>query len=112
MRRIKIHKLAIVEELKSYPDHEDDHFYQNAVEELQDIENSLTIAMRDFDSFPVCTTSDCPFHDLLPAKTPISTPKNSPAVSPSKISSKTNSKRKDSNDFEFPRKTSKRSLFD
>ncbi|GFQ94253.1 hypothetical protein TNCT_2891 [Trichonephila clavata] len=51
MRRIKIHKLAIIKELKSYPDHEDGHFYQNAVEELQEIENSLSIAVSDFDSF-------------------------------------------------------------
>ncbi|GFQ97022.1 hypothetical protein TNCT_67641 [Trichonephila clavata] len=33
-------------------------------------------------------------------------------VSPSKIISKTNSKRKDSNDFEFSRKTKKKTLFD
>ncbi|GFR13539.1 hypothetical protein TNCT_712611 [Trichonephila clavata] len=50
MRRIKKHKLAIVEELKSYSDHEGDNFYLNTVEELQDLENSLTIAVSDFDS--------------------------------------------------------------
>ncbi|GFQ95491.1 hypothetical protein TNCT_22101 [Trichonephila clavata] len=95
MSRIRLHKMAIVEELKSYPDHEEDHFYQNAMEELQDIENSLSIAVSDLDSFPVCNTPGCPFHDLPPNKTPTSTPKNSPAVSPSKTISKTNSKRKD-----------------
>ncbi|GFR31637.1 hypothetical protein TNCT_704891 [Trichonephila clavata] len=69
MQRIKKHKLAIVEDLKSYPDHENDHSYQNAMDELQNIENSLTIAVSDFDSVPVCTTPGFPFQDLAPAKT-------------------------------------------
>ncbi|GFQ89522.1 hypothetical protein TNCT_4661 [Trichonephila clavata] len=115
MKRIKNHKLAIVEQLKSYTDHEDGHFYQNTVEELRDIENSLTLAVSDFDSFPTGTTPGCPYHDLPPppSKTPIFISKNSPAVSPSKSNLKSiNSKRKDSNEFQLPRKTSKRSLFD
>ncbi|GFR20198.1 hypothetical protein TNCT_418691 [Trichonephila clavata] len=108
MIRIQSYKLAIVEDLKKYPDYEEDHFYQNALMELQDIENSMQLAVSDFDSFPSCTTPGCSFHDLPPTTSPFTTPKNSPKVSPIK----TNSKRKDSDEFQLPRKTTKRSLFD
>ncbi|GFR16988.1 hypothetical protein TNCT_10051 [Trichonephila clavata] len=108
MIRIQSYKLAIVEDLKKYPDYEEDHFYQNALMVLQDIENSMQLAVTDFDSFPSCSTPDCPFHDLPPTTSPFTTPKNSPKVSPIK----TNSKRKDSDEFQLPRKTTKRSLFD
>ncbi|GFQ82894.1 hypothetical protein TNCT_194511 [Trichonephila clavata] len=66
MIRIQSYKLAIVEDLKKYPHYEEDHFYQNAFMELQDIENSMQPAMSDFDSFSSCTTPGCPFHDLPP----------------------------------------------
>ncbi|GFR09912.1 hypothetical protein TNCT_724091 [Trichonephila clavata] len=68
MIRIQSYKLTIVEDLKKYPDYEEDHFYQNALMELQDIENSMQLA-----------------------------------VSPIK----TNSKRKDSEEFQLPRKNTK-----
>ncbi|GFQ89999.1 hypothetical protein TNCT_89761 [Trichonephila clavata] len=71
--------------------------------ELQDIENSMQLAVSDFDSFPSCTTPGCSFHDLPPTTSPFTTPKNSPKVS----LIKTNSKRKDSDEFQLPRKTTK-----
>ncbi|GFY15415.1 hypothetical protein TNCV_1572261 [Trichonephila clavipes] len=75
MQKIKKHKLAIFEDLSSYPGHEED-FYQNALEELQDIENSLKIAAKDCDSFPSCTTPGCSHYDSPLVKTQLSTPKN------------------------------------
>ncbi|GFR20366.1 hypothetical protein TNCT_126501 [Trichonephila clavata] len=82
LKGIRMYKLAIVENLKKYPDHEEDHLYQNAVVKLQDIEKSLKIAVRDFDSFSSCITSGAPFHDFPLTTSPFITPKICQLFSP------------------------------
>ncbi|GFQ93137.1 hypothetical protein TNCT_270921 [Trichonephila clavata] len=70
MIRIQSYKLAIVEDLKKYPDYEEDHFYQNALMELQDIENFMQLAILMNFNFPGRPPKD-PFlinHQLVVCK--------------------------------------------
>ncbi|GFQ86494.1 hypothetical protein TNCT_131501 [Trichonephila clavata] len=49
------HKLARIQELQAMPDHHpEDPFYSRAAAELQEIEETIQLAVSDIDSFPPC----------------------------------------------------------
>ncbi|GFR07933.1 hypothetical protein TNCT_210131 [Trichonephila clavata] len=51
------HKLACIQELQAMPDHHPEHpFYARAAAELQEIEETIQLAVSDIDSFPLCDT--------------------------------------------------------
>ncbi|GFV78440.1 hypothetical protein TNCV_1302921 [Trichonephila clavipes] len=97
------------------PDHHpDEPFYRRAVSELQEVEETINLAVSDLASFPPCVSPGCPHHD---SGLKIITPKNSPDVTPTKIvlnlnSNRISNKRKEESDFEYPplRKTTKRQI--
>ncbi|GFR31829.1 hypothetical protein TNCT_638031 [Trichonephila clavata] len=60
-------KQACVEALKNMPDHyPEDLFYARALSELQEIEETMALAVSDIDSFPPCSTPGCPHHEKTP----------------------------------------------
>ncbi|GFX62204.1 hypothetical protein TNCV_3305781 [Trichonephila clavipes] len=66
----------------SMPDHHpDEPFYRRAVSELQEVEETINLAVSDLASFPPCVSPGCPHHD---SGLKIITPKNSPDVTPTK----------------------------
>ncbi|GFV99832.1 hypothetical protein TNCV_5081921 [Trichonephila clavipes] len=70
----------------SMPDHHpDEPFYRRAVSELQEVEETINLAVSDLASFPPCVSPGCPHHD---SGLKIITPKNSPDVTPTKKSIK------------------------
>ncbi|GFR17732.1 hypothetical protein TNCT_409811 [Trichonephila clavata] len=93
------HKLARIQELQVTPDHHpEDPFYSRAAAELQEIEETIQLAVSDIDSFPPCDTPGCPHHE-----------NTSPPTSPTR--KETNQiKRKDNSEFEYPplRKTARK----
>ncbi|GFT55923.1 hypothetical protein TNCV_2157981 [Trichonephila clavipes] len=54
---------------------------QRAVSELQEVEETINLAVSDLASFPPCVSPGCPHHD---SGLKIITPKNSPDVTPTK----------------------------
>ncbi|GFW47782.1 integrase catalytic domain-containing protein [Trichonephila clavipes] len=105
-------KQACVDTLKQMSDHyPDEPFYQRALTELQDIEETMAVAVSDIDSYDLCTIPGCPHHEITPPNSPIkftqTTPKiNSLTVNPCK--------RKDNSNFEYPpqRKTARKVILD
>ncbi|GFX50280.1 hypothetical protein TNCV_2891971 [Trichonephila clavipes] len=97
------------------PDHHpDEPFYRRAVSELQEVEETINLAVSDLASFPPCVFPGCPHHD---SGLKIITPKNSPDVTPTKRvlnlnSNRISNKRKEESDFEYPplRKTTKKQI--
>ncbi|GFX02805.1 hypothetical protein TNCV_4437871 [Trichonephila clavipes] len=72
---------ACVDTLRQMPDHyPDEPFYRRALTELQDIEETMAIAVSDIDSYDPCTIPGCPHHEKTPSNSPIkftqTTPKN------------------------------------
>ncbi|GFV26570.1 nucleic-acid-binding protein from transposon X-element [Trichonephila clavipes] len=68
-------KLACIAELQAMPDHHpDEPFYRRAVSELQEVEETINLAVSDLASFPPCVSPGCPHHD---SGLKIITPKNS-----------------------------------
>ncbi|GFW54574.1 hypothetical protein TNCV_5109481 [Trichonephila clavipes] len=112
METFKKFKLACIAELQAMPDHHpDEPFYRRAVSELQEVEETINLAVSDLASFPPCVSPGCPHHD---SELKIITPKNSPDVTPTKRvlnlnSNRISNKRKEESDFEYPplRKTTK-----
>ncbi|GFW62892.1 probable RNA-directed DNA polymerase from transposon BS [Trichonephila clavipes] len=115
METFKKFKLACIAELQAMPDHHpDEPFYRRAVSELQEVEETINLAVSDLASFPPCVSPGCPHHD---SGLKIITPKNSPDVTPTKRvlnlnSNRISNKRKEESDFEYPplRKTTKRQI--
>ncbi|GFT33370.1 hypothetical protein TNCV_859161 [Trichonephila clavipes] len=75
-------KQACVDALRQMPDHcPDEPFYRRALTELQDIEETMAIAVGDIDSYDPCTIPGCPHHEKTPSNSPIkftqTTPENS-----------------------------------
>ncbi|GFV06349.1 hypothetical protein TNCV_1528731 [Trichonephila clavipes] len=97
------------------PDHHpDEPFYRGAVSELQEIEETINLALSDLASFPPCVSPGCP-HPESVSKT--NSPKISLDVTPTKRTlnfnnNRTSNKRKEDSDFEHPplRKTTKRQI--
>ncbi|GFU04465.1 nucleic-acid-binding protein from transposon X-element [Trichonephila clavipes] len=115
METFKKFKLACIAELQAMPDHHpDEPFYRRAVSELQEVEETINLAVSDLASFPPCVSPGCPHHD---SGLKIITPKNSPDVTPAKRvlnlnSNRISNKRKEESDFEYPplRKTTKKQI--
>ncbi|GFX41718.1 nucleic-acid-binding protein from transposon X-element [Trichonephila clavipes] len=115
METFKKFKLACIAELQAMPDHHpDEPFYKRAVSELEEVEETINLAVSDLASFPPCVSPGCPHHD---SELKTITPKNSPDVTPTKrvlnlISNRTSNKRKEDSEFEYPplRKTTKRQI--
>ncbi|GFT21952.1 PRE_C2HC domain-containing protein [Trichonephila clavipes] len=115
METFKKFKLDCIAELQAMPDHHpDEPFYRRAVSELQEVEETINLAVSDLASFPPSVSPGCPHHD---SGLKIITPKNSPDVTPTKRvlnlnSNRTSNKRKEESDFEYPplRKTTKRQI--
>ncbi|GFW91916.1 nucleic-acid-binding protein from transposon X-element [Trichonephila clavipes] len=115
METFKKFKLACIAELQAMPDHHpDEPFYRRAVSELQEVEETINLAVSDLASFPPCVSPGCPHHD---SGLKIITPKNSPDVTPTKRvlnlnSNRISNKRKEESDFEYPplRKTTKKQI--
>ncbi|GFT18626.1 hypothetical protein TNCV_794881 [Trichonephila clavipes] len=96
-------KQACVDALMMMPDHHpDEPFYVRAVTELQDIEEAMTLAVSDIDSFEPCIIPGCPHHENE------KTQQNSPVKSTSTTNN--SGKRKEISNFEYPpqRKTAKK----
>ncbi|GFU80841.1 hypothetical protein TNCV_3728791 [Trichonephila clavipes] len=96
-------KQACVDTLMMMPDHHPDElFYVRAVTELQDIEEAMTLAVSDIDSFEPCIIPGCPHHENE------KTQQNSPVKSTSTTNN--SGKRKEISNFEYPpqRKTAKK----
>ncbi|GFW08204.1 hypothetical protein TNCV_956351 [Trichonephila clavipes] len=115
METFKKFKLACISELQAMPDHHpDEPFYRRAVSELQEIEETINLAVSDLASFPPCVSPGCSHHD---SGLKINTPKISPDVTPTKRilnfnNNRTSNKRKEDPDFEYPplRKTTRRQI--
>ncbi|GFX10478.1 nucleic-acid-binding protein from transposon X-element [Trichonephila clavipes] len=115
METFKKFKLACIAELQDMPDHHSDEpFYKRSVSELQEIEETINLAVSDLASFPPCVSPGCPHHD---SELKTITPKNSPDVTPTKrvlnlISNRTSNKRREDSEVEYPplRKTTKRQI--
>ncbi|GFY15857.1 nucleic-acid-binding protein from transposon X-element [Trichonephila clavipes] len=115
METFKKFKLACIAELQVMPDHHpDEPFYRRAVSELQEVEETINLAVSDLPFFFPCVSPGCPHHD---SGLKIITPKNSPDVTPTKRvlnlnSNRISNKRKEESDFEYPplRKTTKKQI--
>ncbi|GFY78423.1 hypothetical protein TNIN_264641 [Trichonephila inaurata madagascariensis] len=103
METFKKYKTACISELKAMPDHHpDEPFYRRATSELQEIEESINLAVSDIASFPPCTTPGCPHHESV---SKLLTPTKSVLI-------RISNKRKEDPDFEYPplRKTTRRQI--
>ncbi|GFY41383.1 hypothetical protein TNIN_399241 [Trichonephila inaurata madagascariensis] len=106
METIRKCQQTCVDSLRQMPDHyPEEPFYTRALTELQEIEETMALAVSDIDSLPPCTTPGCPHHE----KTPINSPTK--MVGKYKINNANNpGKRKDNSSFEYPplRKTARK----
>ncbi|GFY48231.1 hypothetical protein TNIN_391881 [Trichonephila inaurata madagascariensis] len=107
METIRRCQQTCVDSLRQMPDHyPEEPFYTRALTELQEIEETMAVAVSDIDSFPPCTTPGCPHHEKNPVNSPtkkiLTTPRNNNANNPGK--------RKDISSFEYPplRKTARK----
>ncbi|GFT14933.1 nucleic-acid-binding protein from transposon X-element [Trichonephila clavipes] len=93
-------KQACVDTLRQMPDHYlDEPFYVRALTELQDIEETMALAVSDIDSYDPCTIPGCPLHK----KTPTSSPTKLTQITPKSNNQINNpGKRKDISSFEYP----------
>ncbi|GFX27018.1 nucleic-acid-binding protein from transposon X-element [Trichonephila clavipes] len=101
-------KQACVDALKQMPDHyPEEPFFVRALTELQEIEETISMAVSDIDSYDPCTIPGCPHHEKTPHNSPSKLTQSTP-----KVQTQNNSygKRKDSSNFEYPpnRKTARK----
>ncbi|GFY31505.1 hypothetical protein TNCV_4693491 [Trichonephila clavipes] len=60
-------KQACVDALMMMPDHyPEEPFYVRALTELQDVEETMALAVSDIDSFEPCYIPGCPHHEKNP----------------------------------------------
>ncbi|GFU47415.1 nucleic-acid-binding protein from transposon X-element [Trichonephila clavipes] len=101
-------KQACVDALKMMPDHyPEEPFFVRALTELQEIGETISMAVSDIDSYDPCTIPGCPHHEKTPHNSPSKLTQSTP-----KVQSQNNSygKRKDNSNFEYPpnRKTARK----
>ncbi|GFY34464.1 hypothetical protein TNCV_2821501 [Trichonephila clavipes] len=101
-------KQACVDALKQMPDHyPEEPFFVRALTELQEIEETISMAVSDIDSYDPCTIPGCPHHEKTPHNSPSKLTQSTP-----KVQTQNNSygKRKDNSNFEYPpnRKTARK----
>ncbi|GFU87069.1 hypothetical protein TNCV_1020531 [Trichonephila clavipes] len=71
-------KQACVDALMMIPDHHpEEPFYVRALTELQDIEETMALAVSDIDSFEPCIIPGCPHHEKTPQNSPLKLTPNS-----------------------------------
>ncbi|GFV49205.1 nucleic-acid-binding protein from transposon X-element [Trichonephila clavipes] len=101
-------KQACVDALKQMPDHyPDEPFYQRALMELQDIQETMAVAVSDIDSYDSCTIPGCPHHEITQPNSPIKQTQNTPINNSLNVNP---CKRKENSNFEYPpqRKTARK----
>ncbi|GFY78894.1 hypothetical protein TNIN_86801 [Trichonephila inaurata madagascariensis] len=107
METIRKCQQTCVDSLRQMPDHyPEEPFYTRALTELQEIEETMALAVSDIDSLPPCTTPGCPHHE----KTPINSPTKIIQTTPKINNANNPGKRKDNSSFEYPplRKTARK----
>ncbi|GFW76904.1 hypothetical protein TNCV_2030091 [Trichonephila clavipes] len=86
-------------------------FFVRALTELQEIEETMAIAVSDIDSFDPCKIPGCPHHEKPPQNSPNKLTQSTP-----KMLNQTNTygKRKDNSNFEYPplRKTARKIILE
>ncbi|GFX81938.1 hypothetical protein TNCV_2571372 [Trichonephila clavipes] len=105
-------KQACVDALMMMPDHyPEEPFYVRALTELQDIEETMALAVSDIDSFKPCNIPGCPHHEKTPQNSPLKMTQSTPKINPNNNYS---GKRKDNSNFEYPpqRKTARKIILD
>ncbi|GFX53391.1 hypothetical protein TNCV_2946301 [Trichonephila clavipes] len=112
METFRKFKQACVDALRQMPDHfSEEPFFVRAPTELQEIEETMAIAVSDIDSFDPCNIPGCPHHENTPQNSPNKLTQSTP-----KTLNQTNNfgKRKDNSNFEYPplRKTARKILLD
>ncbi|GFX83857.1 hypothetical protein TNCV_2546481 [Trichonephila clavipes] len=94
------------------PDHyPDEPIYRRALTELQDIEETMAIAVSDIDSYDPCTIPVCRHHEKSPTGPPTKFTQTTPE---SNIQINNQCKRKDNSNFEYPlqRKSARKIVLD
>ncbi|GFV77371.1 hypothetical protein TNCV_2406901 [Trichonephila clavipes] len=105
-------KQACVDALRQMPDHyPEEPFFIRALTELQDIEETMAIAVSDIDSFDICNILGCPHHEKNSFNSPTKLTRST-----SKINNQVNNteKGKDSSNFQYTplRKTARKIVLD
>ncbi|GFW75024.1 hypothetical protein TNCV_2678921 [Trichonephila clavipes] len=102
-------KQACVDALMTMPDHyPEEPFYVRALTELQDVEETMALAVSDIDSFEPC---NMPHHEKTPQNSPLKMTQSTPKINPHDNNS---GKRKDNSNFEYPqlRKNARKIILD
>ncbi|GFU30832.1 nucleic-acid-binding protein from transposon X-element [Trichonephila clavipes] len=74
-------KQACVDALKQMPDHyPEEPFFVRALTELQEIEETISMAVSDIDSYDPCTIPGCPHHEKTPHNSPSKLTQSTPKV--------------------------------
>ncbi|GFS66298.1 hypothetical protein TNIN_47131 [Trichonephila inaurata madagascariensis] len=61
------------------PDHyPEEPFFVRALTELQEIEETMALAVGDIDSYEPCTIPGCPHHENTPINSPTKFPQSTP----------------------------------
>ncbi|GFY29210.1 hypothetical protein TNCV_4723381 [Trichonephila clavipes] len=105
-------KQACVDALVMMPDHyPEEPFYVRALTELQDVEETMALAVSDIDSFEPCNIPGCPHHEKTHQNSPLKMTQSTPKINPHDNNS---GKRKDNSNFEYPqlRKTARKIILD
>ncbi|GFV37965.1 integrase catalytic domain-containing protein [Trichonephila clavipes] len=105
-------KQACVDALMMTSDHHpEEPFYVRALTELQDIKETMALAVSDIDSFEPCIIPDCPHHEKTPQNSPLKMTQSTPKINPNINYS---GKRKENSNFEYPpqRKTARKVIYD
>ncbi|GFW29700.1 hypothetical protein TNCV_3935671 [Trichonephila clavipes] len=105
-------KESCVDALMMMPDHyPEEPFYVRALTELQDIEETMALAVSDIDSFEPCIIPGCPHHEKTLQNSPLKMTQSTPKINPHVYNS---GKRKYSSNFEYPplRKTARKLILD
>ncbi|GFX75857.1 hypothetical protein TNCV_2238291 [Trichonephila clavipes] len=105
-------KQACVDALMMMPNHYPEApFYVRALTELQDIEETMALAVSDIDSFEPCNIPGCPHHEKTLQNSPLKMTQSTPKINPHVNNS---GKRKDNSNFKYPplRKTARKIILD
>ncbi|GFX15636.1 hypothetical protein TNCV_2131221 [Trichonephila clavipes] len=112
METLRRYKQACVDALMMMPDHyPEEPFYVRALTELQDVEETMALAVSDIDSFEPCNIPGCPHHENPPQNSPLKRTQSTPKINPHDNNS---GKRKVRVNFEYPplRKTARKIILD
>ncbi|GFW79515.1 hypothetical protein TNCV_128201 [Trichonephila clavipes] len=76
-------KQACVDALMMMPDHyPEEPFYVRTLTELQDVEETMALAVSDIDSFEPCNIPGCPHHEKTPQNSPLKMTQSNPKINP------------------------------